>query len=80
METVSSLLGGQVRLWLADPINKTAEIDSRSPSGTGPPSELMRHAVTTQQAAWEQAEPDDRRIIAVPLVTDNTVLGVLQAA
>jgi serine phosphatase RsbU (regulator of sigma subunit)/putative methionine-R-sulfoxide reductase with GAF domain len=83
VETAARLVEGQADLWLADVLRQRpgiASLTEDSPSlPQEPPSDLMRHALESQRLILsEEAERGGALAVAVPLLADEAVLGVLE--
>ncbi len=82
-QTAARLLEGQADLWLADARPQQpgiASLSEDSPSSPQEPlSDLMRRALESQQLLLsEEAERGGALAVAVPLLGDEAVLGVLE--
>ncbi|MBC8450156.1 MAG: GAF domain-containing protein [Chloroflexi bacterium] len=79
--TAERLLGGQADLWLAEPLHRAQGSEEAFAFPPEPPSEAMRRALDIRQMVYTgETEPHPASVMAVPLVTQDTVLGVLQVA
>jgi sigma-B regulation protein RsbU (phosphoserine phosphatase) len=70
---VQNLVGGEARLWIADPFGPTLDVAGGDVTPGQPPTELMREAVATGRS--QAARPP---AIALPLRTDKAAVGVLE--
>ena len=79
IETALRMFGGQADLWLAELFHFLAGLETSLPLPTEAPSDLMRRALDARQSfPSEKAELSAAQAIAVPLIAQDTVLGVLE--
>jgi sigma-B regulation protein RsbU (phosphoserine phosphatase) len=76
-KTASEMLEGQVDLWLNAALQRLSDPEDLKWLASQPSSDLARRAVDTRQAVLDG--PDAPLSVAVPLLTQGIVLGVLQA-
>ena len=72
------MVGGQASLWLAEPLHRLPGMERLSSLSPASPSDLMRQALDSQRMALNAIETGGTRAVAVPLVTQDMVLGVLE--
>lgn len=68
------LVGGQARLWLAEPFYRLTDAGKSAAASPEPSSDLMRRTFVS-----ETMETSPRPAIAFPLPAHDTIVGVLQA-
>jgi sigma-B regulation protein RsbU (phosphoserine phosphatase) len=83
VETAARLVEGQADLWLAEAPRQWPDIASRTEDSPTfpqePPSDLMRRALESQRLfLGEEVEGGGAMAVAVPLLADEAVLGVLE--
>lgn len=79
VQTAERLLGGQAELWLAEPPRGLHDLAESTAVPAELPSEAMRRALETcQTVRTGEVGSSLASALAIPLVAQDTVLGVLQ--
>ncbi len=73
VETAAQLVQGQAELWLAETIHHPPEPADSAPSASASPSDLMQRALDAETTLG-----GDAAAIAIPLLTPDAPLGVLE--
>ncbi len=90
VDTAAQLVQGEANLWLAETIYPSLVLQEPPVSPTAPPTDLMRCAFEAgqtvrsshrEQVCQERQEPArDGTVVALPLLSHDTVLGVLEVS
>ena len=78
LEAAVQMVGGQASLWLAEPLHRLPGLEKPSSLSPDCPSDLMRQALDSQRMVPSEVETGAARAVAVPLVAQDMVLGVLE--
>ncbi len=73
VETAARLVGGQADLWLSEALHRLPGSEELTPFPAEPPSDLMRRALNSGEV-----EKGIAPAVALPLLAQDTVLGVLE--
>jgi len=72
------MVGGQASLWLAEPLRRALDLEELPSFSPDRPSDLMRQALDSRRMVLNEAEAGAAHAVAVPLVAQDVVLGVLE--